>query len=468
MCDKIRQLKLEFTNALKTVLKENISKNPVTLLANRDRITLAYNNLITEIRNLYPLVNDHDKVILKDLFNKSRERIGSAYSVLNCNYLIPEDFHSLICPNTRDVKDPTSQPFENISQIGSPKPPIVRPQQFNPLAGTSAQNFEEPKPQSLPQNFNNNTFDSDPEVEMADLNPVEFLKLCSTKISRNYNGNPLALQSFLDSIDLLAMVATNENLKNILYKFILSVLEDKARDCITPEHNTTDLVIRRLKSKIKCESSKVIEGRMQALRADRVKLQDFSKQADELAECFRRSLVMEGIPPEKAQEMTIDKTVDMCRASARSDLAKAVLASTTFSDPKEVVAKFLVEINSESKEKQVMTFRSQRSPNSFQNRNPRPQSNNFQHSRHTNFRQNFNNNRSNNYSQNSRFQYRNNSQNNQFRPQNYSRSYNNQHNFNNQSRRPNVRFLENLEAPQWQQGQERLGEDVQFPNQDQH
>lgn len=39
---------------------------------------------------------------------------------------------------------------------------------------------------------------------------------------------------------------------------------------------------------------------------------------------------MEGISANKAQEMTIDTTVEMCRASPRSDLVKAILASTHF------------------------------------------------------------------------------------------------------------------------------------------
>lgn len=106
---------------------------------------------------------------------------------------------------------------------------------------------------------------------------------------------------------------------------------------------------------------------MQALKADRVPLQDFSKKAEELAESFRRALVMEGIPSEKAREMTVAKTVQMCRASARSDLTKSVLASSTFREAKDVVAKFVIEINEETKEKQVLMWlvRNQRKASPF-------------------------------------------------------------------------------------------------------
>lgn len=84
---------------------------------------------------------------------------------------------------------------------------------------------------------------------------------------------------------------------------------------------------------------------MQALKADSVYLQDFSKKAWELAENFKRALVMEGIPSEKSREMTVAKTVQMCRASARSDLTKSALASSSFQEAKDVGARFVIEIN---------------------------------------------------------------------------------------------------------------------------
>lgn len=247
MVDNIKATTLELTNALKTVLKENISKNPVTLAANRDRITAAYNNLIIEIRKLYPVVNDQDKTVLKTLFLKNRERICTAYNILNCNYHIPEAFYSLICPNTRNVS--------GVSEISTP---IIRPSSLKILSipGTSSEfetelteNNTDPSPELEPNN-----------IRMEELTPVEFLKLCASNINKNYDGNPLSLQSFLDSIDLLKITCSNQNLMNILFKFVVSKLEGNARELISNEHNTLDAVINQLKLRIKCENSKVVEG----------------------------------------------------------------------------------------------------------------------------------------------------------------------------------------------------------------
>ncbi|XP_017465140.1 PREDICTED: uncharacterized protein DDB_G0283697-like [Rhagoletis zephyria] len=55
--------------------------------------------------------------------------------------------------------------------------------------------------------------------------------------------------------------------------------------------------------------------------------------------------------------MNVEQTVNVCRLNAKSDLVKSILASTTFSDSKDVVAKLIVEQNNEVKERQVLAFR---------------------------------------------------------------------------------------------------------------
>lgn len=114
-----------------------------------------------------------------------------------------------------------------------------------------------------------------------------------------------------------------------------------------------DEIIEALERDIHPDNSKVVEGRLLALRADKSKLVEFSEKAEELADALRRSLVIEDISQAKAREMTIEKTVEVCRNAARSDLVKSVLAST----------KLIVESSREEKEKQVLAFRQ------FQKRN---------------------------------------------------------------------------------------------------
>lgn len=67
--------------------------------------------------------------------------------------------------------------------------------------------------------------------------------------------------------------------------------------------------------------------------------------------------------------MAIDKTVKMCRASARTDLARAVIASTKFTDSKEVISAFVVEVGREVEEKQILAYRANRNNRNNFNQN---------------------------------------------------------------------------------------------------
>lgn len=100
-----------------------------------------------------------------------------------------------------------------------------------------------------------------------------------------------------------------------------------------------------LAAKTKFDNSKVVEGRLLALKADQSKLNDYAKKAEELADSLKRALVLEGIPQSKANEMAIDKTVELCRSNARSDMVRGILAIT------------------ETTEKQILQFRRQNNQN---------------------------------------------------------------------------------------------------------
>lgn len=426
----LEALREEFTNAVKTVLKENISKNIETLNNNRDRITISYNNLVSGIKLNFSKEKPQNQEILNSWLIWARSKVVRSYEVLNCNYYVPENFDKInpFIVNTEKVEE--KEVLEEIEED------FVEAEEN--LSSLITENSEE---------------------NMAELTPIDVLRLVSSTINKNFSGDPLALQSFIDSVNLLKSLVTGEGLQVTLKQCILSKLEGKARECISGEPNSVDDILLALRNNIKTENSQVIQGRMQALRADRVPLQDFSKKAEELAENFRRALVMEGIPSENARKMTVEKTVQMCRASARSDLAKSVLASTTFHDAKDVVAKFVIEINEESKEKQVLSYHTKngnpnvRSGNNKRNNNNNrgyfnnPNwNNNRRYNNNNNYRRNFNNN-------NNRNQRRNFNNNNNNFPNNANNRNNPRYNNNQQ----HVRVLENHQAPQ-----DRNANQIQF------
>lgn len=133
-----------------------------------------------------------------------------------------------------------------------------------------------------------------------------FLRLCAQTINTKYLGDPLKLQSFLNSVALLEKMVKPEN-QELLTTFVISKLEEKGLEEIK-NPNTTDLqeVKNNLKN-IKPDNSDIIEGRFLALRQDKLTLQDFAKQAEDLADALKRTYMIEGISPDKANNMKIKK-----------------------------------------------------------------------------------------------------------------------------------------------------------------
>lgn len=186
----------------------------------------------------------------------------------------------------------------------------------------------------------------------------KFVSLCASTLSKSYSGDPLSLQSFICGIELLETLA-DDNV-DLLTAFIKTRLDGKALECIPTEGATIANIKSSLRASIKPESSKVVEGKILALRFNPTKPTDFTDEATALAEAFQRSLIIEGIPQQKAKSMAVEKAIEICRKNAKSDTVKAILASKEFSDPAEVVAKLVIESNNVHQERQVLSFQQTR------------------------------------------------------------------------------------------------------------
>lgn len=194
-------------------------------------------------------------------------------------------------------------------------------------------------------------------IEMATIEQKKhFITMCASIIRENYDGNPLTLQSFLDKINLIEDL-TEPTLQNTFLNFVKSKLDAKAREALPENISTINEIKIALRNGIKPESSKIVAGRIAALSVKDSNYVDFAKHAEELADALKRSLVIEGMTRDKAHEMAVEQTVSVCRLNAKSDLVKSILASSTFSDPREVIAKLVVEQANEAKEKQVLAIR---------------------------------------------------------------------------------------------------------------
>lgn len=418
--DKYKELREKFTEVWKRIepyRRRNLTEDEKLLGDYRRDIVDAYNNLVSYICDFYSVLSDEDQKILRDRIIFSKEKVVESFQLLNLHYEWPEDIFSQI------VRENISQIDHENSDLDQSKPSVVQ---------DDTQSVD-----SVNQNY---TIDSEPSDDDMALTKAEYMTLMAQQIPQPFTGEAVALKTFINSVDYLKEAATGDQI-SLLKSFILTKLQGKALEIIPEDANTIDAIINALKAKIKPENSKVIEGRMMALRADKSNLQDYAKRAENLADCLKRSLILEGISVAKAQEMVIDKTIELCRANTTSPVVISILESAKFENAKEVVAKYIIQSNKSKHEQQILSFQKRQNNNNNQygNRN----NNNFNRNRQ-NFNRRSNSNGNNNY----RNANRNNS-NNQDNQNNSNNNYRGNNNYNNRrNNRRQVNVVENAGAPQ--------------------
>lgn len=226
---------------------------------------------------------------------------------------------------------------------------------------------------------------------MSTLSVSEFYRMASQNINRNYGGDPMQLEPFINSVRLLQTIDDKSAHTELLKKNFISKLEGKALQ-IVPKEKPLDDILSALEPKIKPDNSDVILGRIITLKFSGMTPRVFSKEAELLADAFHRSLILEGATIDMANKMTVKQTVKMCKNNTKSAHVKSVLDSTTFKEPKEVISKLITVQDEQDIERQVLSFNRQgnfRRNNGHNNRfNSGNNSNGHNNSRNQNFRQN--------------------------------------------------------------------------------
>lgn len=225
----------------------------------------------------------------------------------------------------------------------------------------------------------------------------EFIKLVSPMLNYKYEGDPLKLESFIEDVELVESLATSDASKGVLVKFLKTKIAGKARECLPEVVATVNDIKNALKNGIKPDNSLVIEGRLTALRVYKNNYTKFSEDAEKLADAFRRSLIGEGFTKEKANQLTLTKTKEICRRVAKNDLVRGIIASTSFDSPAEVIAKLVTETDIAQKEKKDNdTFQKRGQQNNKNNkRNTKFDKNNKNEKNNGKFRGKSNKNKSN-------------------------------------------------------------------------
>lgn len=451
------ELKKEFTKANGKIIiyktdKQRTLPTDVNILKNYlDDLFNTYNNFAAFAKeNVHQQDELKQKAISKNFETKYKPRLFEALEVLQLTAQVPEKFEPIDSSTLAAIKSKTTtaqihttppQDSDTGGASGSadksqkePSTNVIEKETVD-LVHTNSQNsipeivdiesHNSESDNSESVNFESDSSESVPnEFEMADQTIEQFLRSAAPLLNYKYDGDPLKLNGFMRDVKLIAKLAKNDTTKEFCLSYVLARLEGRAEELVPDDTESIDDILAILDENIKPDSTKIIEGRMMALRLNQNDYTKFAKSAEELSESFRRGLINDGVPRKLAEEMTIKKCIELCRKTSRSDVAKSVITSTQYDTAKDVIATFIVEndvAKQEYKEKQMLKQKF--------NKNDQKRGGN-----RGNFRGNQN--RSNdNRSQN----YNNGQRNDQNQNQNQSRGYNNQNRGNGNSNRGGYR-----------------------------
>lgn len=110
------------------------------------------------------------------------------------------------------------------------------------------------------------------------------------QLNYTYEGDPFGLPPFIDSIELLQHIDTENQHEEILRGVIRSKLKETARDYVNA-NATVKEIKEKLQKNIKVTSSKIVTGRLMALIANKTNLGNDASKAEELAEQLKRALI---------------------------------------------------------------------------------------------------------------------------------------------------------------------------------
>lgn len=244
--------------------------------------------------------------------------------------------------------------------------------------------YESPKFKPSTSTTTNTTTSAKPTA----MDDITMIKTASTLI-KEYSGSPDNFAGFKSNVELMQSM-TPAALMPKLCKFIRGRLTGTASSYIGNSVSSVSEIIDILNEKIKMESSEIAMARLAAIRYDPRSLTKFSDEMEEAAGKLSIAYINEGIPSEVANKMSVKNVADVCRNAISDPVVKAVIASTSFATPKEVISKFQVEATKASDDKRMLAIRQGSSTQRYNNQERR------QYQNYNNYNNNYNNNYRNN------------------------------------------------------------------------
>lgn len=283
------ELKLkEFSNITYKVTRKDRSKNTLTLQRYRTEIIEGYNNFLQYVNSVYQLATSGQKGTLDSRLTHAKQLVEQCFDILKCEYTWPNDFYEPI-----GIELVGNVPNISGLSVINENPRGEHSNEKNTIS--TEQNKPDGNPQSEPKREENTKFE---------MNSLELFNVVNRQFRQNYSGEPLGLTTFIDAVEILETFATTADLRKDLLRYLTAKLEGRAREYITDTIVSIEQFKRVLRDNIQPENSKVIEGRIASLRYAYSKQGEFSAKAEELADALRRTLIIEGMTPRKANEIS--------------------------------------------------------------------------------------------------------------------------------------------------------------------
>lgn len=364
-----------------------LSKNQEKLKQYKKDLVKSFNDIILYLASFVQIANVEGRNTLDVTCLDYLEKFKKNLDTLRLKYTFSNDIYELI-----DIDSITSTEQETSGDNESETDAVSTIATSQENVTDSDEEFEDTSDISdtINKSMKDNTDDTNIDNQNAKYTNIkmpqtipEFLKLASQLLNYKYKGDPLELDTFLADVSLVESICEDQN-KPHLFTFIKARLGVKPMEYMPDNLQTVDQILEALRANIKPKTSKEVERDLLSLKMKDSEYDKFVKKTEELAEALKRSLIVEGITRAKALEMTISKTIDVCRANTRSTTAKSVIESASYTNASEVLSNFVIQNDKAKKEHDALELEKLKKNNAkTQNNNNRG---NFRGGNRGNFR----------------------------------------------------------------------------------
>lgn len=239
--DKFKDLLTACNLAHKRVLKKELTSNKLKHIEYTTILIESFNDLSAYIDTFYAGFNSENQQVLRKHWVTNRDKLNQCFGKILHDFIIPNEISQPII--LRDIlKANFTQ--EELTQYSNSLHDLNFPSTSQSFDKESLRSETSSAAGSLTDLLNIvNISENILAGKMANqMSRLEFLNLASKTINRNYDGDPLALQAFINSLELLNDFITDD-LTPTFCRFVKSKLEKRAMECVPNDVNTVQDII---------------------------------------------------------------------------------------------------------------------------------------------------------------------------------------------------------------------------------